>query len=55
MKLPAMDEKAARAMIDAGFLSLEGVSEAAPEDLAPAGFNAAQAGVIIDYAKSRLQ
>jgi transcription termination/antitermination protein NusA len=55
MKLPSMEEGQARMMIDAGYLSLEGVSEASTDDLVEAGISADQASEFIEYAKSRLQ
>ena len=55
MKLPNMDEGKARMMIDGGYLSLEGVSEASADDLVEAGIEADHATEIIEYAKSRLQ
>ncbi len=55
LKLPNMDEGKARMMIDGGYLSLDGVSEASTDDLVEAGIEADHATEIIEYAKSRLQ
>ena len=54
-KIPGVDENSARSIIDAGFLSLEGLSEASPEDFESIDISDELVNDIIEYAKSRLQ